>query len=102
MFASGMLKALACRRRDALLAWKGYTRFITSFSISSETFTHRCIDFVTYYPTQNIPLSGSCGYLACGGTRLQTIELAADADFNRTFGTAAATCTTDDDEVRGR
>eukprot|EP00903_Cladosiphon_okamuranus_P022592 g20787.t1 len=57
-----------------------------------------CFDFVAYYPNQNIPSSGSCGYLACGGALLHAAELDADSDFNRTFGTAAATCTTDDDE----
>lgn len=60
----------------------------------------RCIDFVTYYPDQKIPLSGSCGYDACGGTLVDTVELAANSDFNRTFGTADASCPTDE-EVRG-
>lgn len=53
---------------------------------------------MVYYPTQNIPTSGSCGYLACGGTLLETVELEADSNFNRTFG---ATCVTNE-EVRSR
>eukprot|EP00903_Cladosiphon_okamuranus_P022591 g20786.t1 len=57
-----------------------------------------CFDVVTYYPNQNIPSSGSCGYLACGGALLHAVELDADSDFNRTFGTAAASCTADDGE----
>eukprot|EP00752_Nemacystus_decipiens_P015392 g13725.t1 len=54
-------------------------------------------DFVAYYPNQKIPMSGACGHVTCGGTLLEHIELSADSDFNRTFGTAAATCATDDE-----
>ena len=58
--------------------------------------TFRCIDFVTYYPNQHVPAS-YCAYMACGGSLLETGDLAADSDFNRTFGAADATCATDEE-----
>ena len=55
------------------------------------------MDFVTYYPNQNFPGS-ACGYEACGGALLETIELAADSDFDRTFGIADDNeCPTDEE-----
>lgn len=63
--------------------------------------TRRCIDYIYYYPAQNVPDSGACGFFACDGNLLGWSELDVDSDFNRTFG-IVDTCTmdmTDDDEV---
>lgn len=52
----------------------------------------RCVDFVFYYPNQNIPNAGSCGLGSCGGSILGESKLDDDSDFNRTFG-IVDTCT---------
>ena len=53
-----------------------------------------------YYPDQNIAMSGACGFETCGGSMDEADELAADSDFDRTFG-IVDTCFTaaGDDEV---
>lgn len=49
--------------------------------------THRCMDFLFYYPAQIIPGGGYCGGLErCGGGFLGITELEDATDFNRTFG----------------
>ena len=63
--------------------------------------SRRCIDFVFYYPDQNVPMSGACGFDLCNGTMDEREELAADSDFDRTFG-IVDTCpnAVGNDEVR--
>lgn len=53
-----------------------------------------------YYPDQNVPMSGACGFAMCGGSIDGVDELAADSDFERTFGIVDMCSTTEgDDEV---
>lgn len=56
------------------------------------------MDFVQYYPKQNIP-DGFCGLASCGGELLETAALSAESDFDRTFGVISTTCVTDEEEV---
>lgn len=55
---------------------------------------------MAYYPKQNIP-DTFCGLAACGGELLETVELPANSDFDRTFGVLTASCVTEQ-EVRNR
>ncbi|CAM9885372.1 unnamed protein product, partial [Laminaria digitata] len=62
-----------------------------TFGLGSEN--EMCIDFVLYYPDQNVPFSGACGVGMCGGSMDEAEELAADSDFERFFG-VVDTCST--------
>lgn len=54
-----------------------------------------------YYPNQRVRESGACGLASCGGSFDEAGELAAEYDFDRTFG-IVDTCTAsgiEDEEV---
>ena len=42
-----------------------------------------------YYPKQDIPFSGACGFQACGGSMKENLTLDDDSDFSRSFGISA-------------
>lgn len=66
-------------------------------------FSRRCMDFVFYFPKQKVPDAGMCGLGACGGNIGSASELAAEHDFDRTFGivdTCATNNVAEDAEVR--
>lgn len=84
---AGVSLVLSTFRKSDVLLWI-YPPFVPR---ACETMA-RCIDFLYYYPDQMMPDSGGCGLMLCGGGILGMSELAADDDFNRTFG-IVDTCT---------
>ena len=76
----------ACR----ISSVRGFVVILVLFAI------FRCVDFMAYYPKQNIP-NTFCGYAACGGELLETVKLPADSDFDRSFGVATAACVNDEE-----
>ncbi|CAM9974997.1 unnamed protein product [Ascophyllum nodosum] len=71
-----------------------YDTVLSSISQDSVTFgagsqDEMCIDFMYYYPKQDIPLSGACGIEACGGFMKEYLALDDDSDFSRSFGISA-------------
>lgn len=61
--------------------------------------SHRCIDFVYYYPVQPI-FMGGCGLYLCDGD-YENFTLDADSNFNRTYGVVESCAEAEDVRISG-
>ncbi|CAM9945358.1 unnamed protein product [Scytosiphon promiscuus] len=68
-----------------------------TFGFGSEE--EMCIDYLYYYPDQQVPNSGACGLLFCEGEMTGITDLSDDSDFNRTFGIVDSCTSSESGEV---